>query len=322
MQIACRNKDRESVEILLKYLIPKHKQQLAKEETFLFKYTPTVAAKDMREFQRAISFIKVEGIHTEENENILIRSFQDMCREFEPVCYCVQDPCIPELKRQADSLTKKCFQCIRFCRRRFRDLRDSTCSSDNTFDVLRYLIEKEADISDYVLSRKMHNWCIFAKYPRCSVVLLLRSFGMKSLRYYHFDGLVQTYWRNHEYEMLGILYMCVRIFRDQAITNNLMGQFTKIRPDSLLFLQDCISHTTHIDIDMAGLSTIQYLQYAARQPRTLQNYCIITIRRSISSNVIKKAEHLPLPLSLKNAVTLTNFQTRCSTSGVCHNVIN
>ena len=310
MQIACRNKDRESVEILLKYLNPKHKQQLAKEETFLYKYTPTVAAKDMCAFQRAISFMKVESIRTEENEVILIRSFQDMCREFEPVCFCVQDPCIPELKRQADSLTKKCLECINFCRRRFRDLRDSTCSSDNTFDVLRYLIKKEADMSDYVLCRQMHNWCIFAKYPRCSVVLLLRSFGMKSLSDYHFDGLVQTYWRNHEYEMLGLLYICVRIFRDQAITNNRMGQFTKTRPHSLLFLQNCISHTTHIDIDMAELSAIQYLQYATRQPRTLQNYCIITIRGSISSNVIKKAEHLPLPLSLKNAVTLTIINLR------------
>ena len=317
MQIACRNKDRKSVDIILKYLNPKLKQQLAKEETFLYKYTPTVVAKDMREFQRAICFMKVEGIHTEENEDIMIRSFQDMCREFKPVCYCVQDPDISKLKRQADSLTKKCIRCIRY-RTRVRQCYDSTCSDKGTYDIVGYLIEKKADMSDYVL---MHNQ-LYAESPRCSIVLLLRSFGMQSLDFCHFDRLVYSYREDGEYELLGVLYMCVRMFRNQATDEVEIGVFPESRPDALPFLQNCISHTTHIDIDMAGLSAIQCLHYAVRQPRTLQNYCIITIRRSISSNVIKKAEHLPLPLSLKDAVRLTNFQSRCSTSGVCHNVIN
>ena len=278
--------------------------------------------KDIREFQRAIAFMKVEGIHTVQNEDLLIRSFQDMCREFKPTCHCVMDPDIAYLKRQADSLTKKCFWCISFCRRRHRTyMYNSKCSAENTFNVVGYLIDKEADMADYVLSRSIH-MVLLMKFPRCSIVLLLRSFGMKSLRCLYFDCLVKKYWINHEYEMLGLLYICVRMFRNQAIDKVRLAQVTESRPEALSFLQNCISHTTHIDMGIAELSTIQYLQYAARQPRTLQNYCIITIRRSISSNVIKKAEHLPLPLSLKDAVKLTNFQCKCSTSGVCYNVIN
>ena len=162
---------------------------------------------------------------------------------------------------------------------------------------------------------------LFVKFLICFIVLLLRSFGMKSLSLYHFVCLVETYWRNDEYEMLALLYMCVSMFWYQSIDINPIRRIIECRPNVLPFLQNCILQTTHIDIDMAGLSPVQYLQYAARQPRTLQNYCIITIRGNISSNVIKKAEHLSIPLSLKDTVRLTNFQTRCSTSGVCHNAI-
>ena len=79
------------------------------------------------------------------------------------------------------------------------------------------------------------------------------------------------------------------------------------KSDDFPLLQECVLKTTCIDEDISGLDLIDYLKKAAQQPRTLKNCCVISIRRCISSNVIKKAEHLPLPLILKNEVKLSTI---------------
>ena len=135
-------------------------------------------------------------------------------------------------------------------------------------------------------------------------------------------GLVRMYWGCKNYETLVLLYVAgISV----ALSQNDRGRrvsakehSTEEEEDSWRFLQSCIAQTTYLEGDVSGLNNVDYVDYVVNQPRTLMNCCVITIRKEISTNVIKKAEHLPLPRKLKNAVRLTNFQLRCSAAGRCH----
>ena len=84
LQIACRNEDKESVEVLLKYLneLPDEQQTVGKRHSkqIYGSHRCVVPARYKKEFQRAISFIKTQGIYTKRHEEILMGSFQDIER--------------------------------------------------------------------------------------------------------------------------------------------------------------------------------------------------------------------------------------------------
>ena len=311
LQIACRNKDKESVEVLLKYLSnpPPEQQTVGRRGPYPI-HRSVVPAKYILEFQRAISFIKAQGIHTEKHEDILMRSFQyiERIRSYD----CCRRGCTCKFNYEHGDRIQKCFNCI-----------DNPCSTKTRDTLVCSLLSMNADMSDYVLHRRLHIQ-LYSMYTRCSINLLLRSFGMKDLSHSIFNWLVQLYWRNGEYEALGILYASVNRFVMYQSWLNIdsehIDQIDRTLADVESPLRNCILQTTHIDKDISGLKAILCLKYAAEYPRTLQNCCIISIRRSLSSNVIKKAEVLPIPQILKNEVMLTRYQKKCSTSGVCYGV--
>ena len=315
LQIACRNKDKESVEVLLKYLneLPEEQQTAEQKHSQQIHncHRCVAPAKYEEEFQRAISFIKTQGIHTKRHEEILMRSFEvkrETSYKYDMLvvrCTCMHK----DLDELIDRQITKCSNCINI-----------SCFTQKRDHLVGSLLSMDADISVYVLHTQLHV-DLQKLYTRCAMNRLLCSFGMKGLSHDHFTWLVQFYWRNFEYEALSILYESVNCFAMyQSIVSDQIEQVDQPRADVELSLRDCIVETTHIDKDMSGFSTIQCLEYAATQPRTLQNCCVISIRRSISSNVLRKAEHLPIPLKEKKEVKLAKYQKKCSEYGVCNEI--
>ena len=111
LQIACRNKDKESVEVLLKYLMHLYKRQKCKEEVWVHQYTykKAVNANDLYELSKAVLFLKEQGLYTEEHEDILVRSLH---RKDESECDCNKNGTIQIYEKLADSISKGCKFCI------------------------------------------------------------------------------------------------------------------------------------------------------------------------------------------------------------------
>ena len=214
-----------------------------------------------------------------------------------------------DLDELGDRQVTKCSNCIVY-----------SCSSQKRNHLIYTLLSMDADISVYVLHTQLHI-DLHKLYTICAMNMLLSSFGMKSLSRDHFTWLVQFYWRNVEYEALSILYASVNWFAMyQSIVSDQIERVDQPRADVESSLRNCILETTHIDKDMSGLSLIQCLEYSAKQPRTLQNSCIISIRRSISSNVLRKVELLPFSLKLKQDIKLAKYQKKCSAYEVCNRI--
>ena len=316
LQIACRNEDKESVEVLLKYLNELPDEQQTAEERHLKQIHScdrcVVPAKNEEELQQALSLIKAQGIHTEKREKILRRAFPvKRVTSYKYNMLVLRCTCKhKDLVELSDRHITKCLNCIEY-----------SCFSQKRDYLVNSLMTMDADISVYVLHTQLHV-DLHKLYTRCAMNMLLCSFGMKGLSHDHFTWLVQFYWRNVEYEALSLLYVSVNCFSMyQSIVSDQNEQVDQPRADAESSFRDCILETTHLGGDMSGLSSIQYLKYAAKQPRTLKNCCIISIRRSISSNVVRKAEHLPIPLKLKKEVKLAKHQKTCSAYGVCNEII-
>ena len=331
LQIACRNQDKECVEVLLKYLLPAYQQQKYKEKIYLYQYEHTMRGEDGREVSTAVTFMKEHGIFEEVHKDILVRCLHMKYRS-EQDCYCDKSFSMHSSKRLADCLIKKCITCLKpkidpldpnSPVERFTPL-DATpfcpCPSVYIFDAIGHLLDWNVDISEYVLDIQLHS-VVLKYYPNCSVRLLLRAFGMAGLSEFKLQFIVMAYSSRCDYDTVGLLYASLHadVFRQIFPFIESDTHIGSKEHDSLLFLQSCIAKTTCIDEAMSRTSDpVQYLTDAAKQPRTLQNCCVVCIRRCISSNVIRKAENLPLPLMLKNTVRLTNFQRRCSSSARCH----
>ena len=321
LRIACRNKDQESVEVLLKYLVLAYRQHKAQERLHLYKYKYNIRNEFVCELSNASGFIRELCIYTAEHEDILSMSFS-MAHQVE--CSCTKNSYRFRSVKLADTLIKKCSDCLSKYAIHVEVLtHPPQCSDIDLFNVIGYLVDNNADISEYVLNRKLHS-VVVNYFSRCSVRLLFRSFGMSNVAEHQINWLVNTYWKMLDYETLCLLFVSVSSDVLRQILPSLLEENERRSAEeeySMLFLQKSIKQVTSMDADCSRLSPVQYMTYAARQPRILLNCCIITIRRCISSNVIKKAEHLPLPLILKNAVRLTKFQCRCSPSVRCHSWI-
>ena len=314
LQIACRNKDKESVEVLLKYLneLPDEQQTVGQRHSKQIHscHKCVVPGKYSEEFQQAMSFIKAQGIHTKRYEKILMGSFQDIERIIPHKykifrCTCIHN----DLDELCERHITKCTNCFIY-----------SCSCKKRSRLVYSLLSMDADLSDYVLHTQLH-MDLHTLYTRCVMNRLLCSFGMKGLSHDHFTWLVQFCWRNVEYEALSILYVSVNCFSMyKSIDSDQIQQVDQPRADVESSLRDCILETTRIGVDMSGFSTIQCLEYAATQAKTLKNCCVISIRRSISSNVLRKAELLPIPLKLKQDIKLAKYQNKCSEYGVCNEI--
>ena len=183
-------------------------------------------------------------------------------------------------------------------------LAGSVNRSDNMFNVIRYLCETNVNISDYLLSRDLHG-CILGNLPRESLSLLIRAYGMNEISSSHFSLWVNCYWQLKDYETLGLLHMAVQKFAVCYYVSELeYARFDNSAVNPLLL--DCIKQSTCVYTDLSSRTNLECLEYAAKQPRTLQNWCIISVRQSISENVIYNAQQLPLPNVLKKKIVLTN----------------
>ena len=323
LEIAIQNEDKECVEVLLKYLVPSFREQKAKEVIGLQTAKATAKTKSMSIFHDAIAFMKQQGLYTKEHSELLARSFSNRSNSFKK-CYCNISNAYSNITGYAESLIKKCYTCVsqlprnRVCGCGRTNDAIQPCSQQYTYNVVRYLINKNINVSDYVLNEVLHG--ALAKHSsNCAIHLLIRSFGMKNLDRDHFKFLVMMYWDMNDFKAIGLLYASVSAFplfkciiTDRVVTKS---------SDTWPFLLDCITQTTCVYQNIASWSIFQYLVYAGKQPRTLRNCCVISIRRCISSNVIQKAEQLPIPLELKNAIKLTEYEHRCSTQGVCHGIL-
>ena len=280
-----------------------------------------------RELRNAVAFMKKHGIYSEEHEDILVRTLH---KKGKSECSCTTDATLHKSVQLADSLTKKCSIClskssikrlnIKLCPTKFNFhiVSCSSCLNPHLFNVIGYLLDRNADISEYVLNKTFHCALLY-QYSRCSIQLLFRSYGMKHLDRRQFDYLAKLYCDWADYETLGLLYMAGNSFPlHQSVCNLPVSAYGMRATErkSWNVLQSCIAHTTCLEEDMTTLSPIQCLTYAAKQPRTLLNCCVISIRKEISSNVVNMADHLPLPLKLKDEIRFTNFRSPCSSG--CH----
>ena len=312
LQIACRKKDKVIVQMLVKNgaEIP----LMFPEMIFLCKCD--IAISNLQ-FNHAMSHTDAFGSRL---VLYLLKSIKD--------CPCGSDTQFQELShpvRIAYGLLRKCKKCLEddFVKDGASWLQSTigykyyghfpypTCAPSEIFrfDVVRFMCDTNADMSEYVLNTLYHQ-TILEKYPRCSIRLLIRSYGMKDILADQYRELVNHYWKIMDYETFGLLYLseytinpykCIQL--DTPIQQN-----TTQRTNDLILVK-CITESTWIEKDMEGMTNLERLQYAAKQPRTLQNCCVITIRKSISSNVIYKAEKIPIPAYLKRAVVLDQIRT-------------
>ena len=318
LQIACRNKHKESVEVLLKYLMYLYKRQKYREEVWVHPYTykQAVNANDLYELSKAIMFLIEQCLYTEEHEDILVRSLH---QKYKSECYRTENRNIHIYEKLADSISKGCKFCISANVRKARKTTYECCCS-SIFNIVGHFVYRSADLLPYVLHQDFIN-LLTNRYPKCSIRLLYRSYGMKYIDNNKMKSLVHMYWMCKNYETLVLLYVSgISV----ALSQNKRGRRVSVKEhsteeeDSWRFLQSCIAQITYLEGDVSGLNKVQYVDYVVNQPRTLLNSCVITIRKEISSNVIKNAEQLPLPRKQKDAVILTNFQLRCSAACRCH----
>ena len=319
LQIACRNEDKVIAQMLVKSGAEIH--LLFSEMLFL--YESDIAINNLQ-FNQAMACTRESVQHENEFESLLflclLKSSED--------CPCDRDIQFPQLRhpvRCAYGLLRKCKKCLEGVLIKGQTIwRQATIgygtlipitspscklSTIRGFDVVRYMCDTNVDMSEYVLDPRYHQLILNA-YPRCSIRLLIRSYGMKNILVDQYGELIKCYWKTADYETVGLLYLSEYTTNPyKCLQLDASTEQDVVRNAGDPILAQCITKSTWIEKDMEGLTNLERLQYAAKQPRTLQNCCVINIRKTISSNVIHKAEKLPIPAPLKRAVVLDQIET-------------
>ena len=326
LQISLRAKKIEYVKRLLEALQPAYAQQIAKEKKQSDKYEITIEKHKDAEYQEALSFLKEQNIFTKANADLVARAFHNGSR-LERGCPYANAAQYSLSDRLAHGIGKKCLPCL-------TKLQNGgamssiilptpgmlSCTDSDSVKIVGKLMSNNADLSDYMHRNELID-ALLRYFPRCSIRQMLRSFGMDDLSRYIFDRLTLYFWDEKDYRSLGLLYVAVNKYTlGESINKLRRSSGDPTRPadlDGESFLEACLTQTTCLDARRTGQSWPQYLMQVARQPRTLMNCCVLSIRRSISTNVIVKVEQLPLPPLMKSAITFTNIRGFRTTDCTC-----
>ena len=167
-----------------------YKRQKCREDVWVHQYTykKAVNANDLYELSKAVLFLKEQGLYTEENEDILVRSLH---RKDESECDCSKNGTIQIYEKLADSISKGCKFCISANVRKARKTTHGYCCS-SIFNIVGHFVDRSADLLSYVRHQDFIN-LLTNRYPKCSIRLLYRSYGMNYIDNNEMKGLVRMY---------------------------------------------------------------------------------------------------------------------------------
>ena len=312
MQALLHENNRIQLDFLLKYLEPPSKKQLAQSLMKVHRETYGEEQYDIYVYRNydLITYRDKDYQHKAELAARLVRSLR-IRGGLGITCNCNQDGSAYQEASSFDDVIARCLRCL--CRFRSGLVNIDECQIPANLDtgILRFGSVLDTD-TDYVLSYGLHI-VLHLDTPRCAIRLLLTSFGIQNICSGYFKYLVCFYWYIRDYKTLTILYATVKSMAMFDAITQFPKRITEKYPARAAdwpLLKRCIAQTTCIDPDwigFAGMNKLQYLEYAARQPRRLQNCCVISIRNAFHGDVMEMAEHLPLPQRLKDQVRLYNI---------------